>query len=58
MQTPTAKYESINLEKYKPRTMITKIVKTEKDQRTEYKIAKKDGPAPGLYNVENSLVKT
>ena len=38
--------------------MTTKIIKNEKDQRSEHKVKKQDGPAPGLYNVENSLIKT
>ena len=44
---------------YKSRTLFTKIIVTEKgDKRSEHKIAKVDGPAPGLYNVEESLRKT
>jgi hypothetical protein len=34
-------------------------VNTDKtDKRTEYKIPKKDGPAPGLYNIEDAIVRT
>lgn len=38
--------------------MFTRIIKSDKEPRSEHKIAKIDGPAPGLYNVENSLMKT
>lgn len=59
IQTPDAKYESINLEKYKPRTMFTKIKNTSAvDKRYDHKIPKEDGPAPGLYNVEDAIKKT
>lgn len=38
---------------------MTSIKKNDKDHRSEHKIHKaKEGPAPGLYNIENSLVKT
>jgi len=58
-QSPDSKYHSINLEIYKPRTMFTKIKNTSLiDKRYDHKIPKVDGPAPGLYNVENSIVKT
>jgi hypothetical protein len=59
MQSPDAKYESINLETYKPRTMFTKIKDTSKvDKRYDHKIPKEDGPAPGLYNIEDAIKKT
>ncbi len=38
--------------------MQTKIYKNENDQRSSHKIAKVDGPAPGLYNMEDSIKKT
>lgn len=39
--------------------MKTKFKTTDKvENRTEYKIPKKDGPAPGLYEIEESMRKT
>lgn len=38
--------------------MVTKIVKVDKDQRSNHKILKISGPAPGLYNVEEAFKKT
>jgi hypothetical protein len=38
--------------------LSTKIYKNEKDDRFSHKIAKVDGPAPGLYDIENSMRKT
>ena len=39
--------------------LYTKILQSEKpDPRYEHRIAKVNGPAPGKYNVEESLTKT
>jgi hypothetical protein len=38
--------------------MTTKIYKNDKEDRHSHKIAKVDGPAPGLYDIENSVKKT
>jgi hypothetical protein len=39
--------------------MFTKIKNTSAvDKRWEHKIPKEDGPAPGLYQVEEAVVKT
>ena len=51
-------YFNFYQEFYKNRTLKTKIVKDDKDQRFSHKIPKVDGPAPGLYNIEDAFTKT
>jgi len=61
-KTPSAIYEPVKFDVIRSRSLITRFLKTDKEKEQAkhplHKVHKKDGPAPGTYNIENSFEKT